>query len=378
MTVRIAYFTESLPPNTDGVVRTFCNLTATLEARGIDYRFFSPFKPDGSFPWRHRVYKVISLPLALYSDYRLSIPYFHPLVRELDTFRPDLIHVVSPSPLGLFGLDYARRRRLPAAVSSYHTHFVSYLPYYGLSGIAELGWRFLQWFHNRFRRTYAPSPSAVRELRAHGIRGVELWQRGVDLQHFSPTYRREDLRESVGAGDKPLLLYLGRLVKEKDLADLAAAAHILRARGAGFALALVGDGPMREELRESVPFVHFLGSQHGTALASWYASADVFVFPSTTETFGNVILEAFASGIPAVGVAQGGVADLITHGKDGLLARPHDPESLADAVESLLRDEARRARMGRAALQTAASYRWDAVNNRLVDSYLETLWTTGS
>lgn len=374
--MKIAYFTESLPPNTDGVVRTICNLTSTLEARGVDYRLFSPFKPDPSFSWSHRVYKLVSLPLALYTDYRLAIPYFHPLDRALDSFRPDLIHVISPSLLGLFGLDYARKRGLPA-VSSYHTHFVSYFSYYGFSKVTGPGWRFLHWFHNQFRKTYAPSPSAVRELTDHGIRGVELWQRGVDLRRFSPAYRCDELRRSVGAHHVPLLLYVGRLVKEKDLDDLVEAAHLLRIRGCRFALAIVGDGPMREELGQALPCAHFLGYQHGDQLSAWYASADAFVFPSTTETFGNVILEAFASGLPAVGVSQGGVADIITHGRDGLLARPHDPRSLADAIQSLLCDEPRRTAMARAALSTAASYRWDAVNEKLINSY-HAVWTTTS
>ncbi|MCU0610299.1 MAG: glycosyltransferase family 1 protein [Candidatus Eisenbacteria bacterium] len=372
--MRVAYFTESLPPNTDGVVRTLCNLTQSLDRRGVDYRFFSPFKPDRSFSWSHRVYKLVSLPVALYSEYRLAIPYLHPLDRELDRYRPDLIHVTSPSLLGMFGADYARRRGLPA-VSSYHTHFVSYLSYYGFTKVAGLGWRFLHWFHNQFEKTYAPSPSAVRELTERGIRRVELWQRGVDLDRFSPAYRSDALRRSVGAADRPLLLFVGRLVKEKDLDDLVAASRILEQRGCPFALAIVGDGPMRDELQHALPYAQFPGYQHGDLLSTWYASADLFVFPSTTETFGNVVLEAFASGLPAIGVAQGGVADIITPGKDGVLACPHDPQSMANAVESLILDGARRVTMGRAARDTAASYSWDAINAGLIRSYCS-LWTT--
>jgi glycosyltransferase involved in cell wall biosynthesis len=187
--------------------------------------------------------------------------------------------------------------------------------------------------------TYAPSPSSAIALSRKGIKNVDLWQRGINMEKFSPRHRNETLRRSIGAENIPLLLYVGRLVKEKDLDDLVHACHLLRLWGNTFKLVFVGDGPMKKYLMRRLPDAHFAGYQHGPNLSRWYASADIFVFPSTTETFGNVILEAFASGIPAVGVNQGGVADLITPGMDGLLAEPNAPRSLAEQIQILLAEQ---------------------------------------
>jgi glycosyltransferase involved in cell wall biosynthesis len=174
----------------------------------------------------------------------------------------------------------------------------------------------------------------------------------------------------VGADDQtPVLLLVSRLVKEKDLADLVTAERILRGRGSRHRLVLVGDGPMRAELERELPGAHFAGHQTGDDLARWYASGDVFVFPSTTETFGNVILEAQASGLPAVVVDRGGPADLVEPGETGLVARANDPADFAAKVEALAGDPDARRRMGCRAREAAAERDWSAINGRLVESY---------
>jgi glycosyltransferase involved in cell wall biosynthesis len=206
-------------------------------------------------------------------------------------------------------------------------------------------------------------------LAEHGIHNTELWERGVDGGQFGPGHRDPALRARLSPNGEPVLLFVGRLVREKDLADLASAVHLLQARGRHFTLALVGAGPMERDLRALLPDAHFAGHQDGHALAHWYASADIFVFPSTTETFGNVVLEAFASGLPAVVVARGGVRDLVTPHVDGLVTRPNDPRAFADAIETLLRNVGFRARLRCGALATARRYDWDEVNGRLITSY---------
>ena len=366
--MKIAYFTESLPPNTDGVVKTLCRLVDSLESEKVDYTFFSPVKPSASYPWTHRVKKIFSIPFFLYKDYKMALPYFHGIEATLDQFKPDLIHIVSPTFLGLYGLNYARKRFIPA-VSSYHTHFVSYFSYFGLQNFEKLGWDFLQWFHNRCEATYAPSPSAVQELVSKGIQSVELWQRGIETDLFSPNFRSEELRASIGAADIPILLFVGRLISHKDLNDLVDAHQILKQKGHRFKTVLIGDGPMREELQEKLPDAHFTGFQYGCDLSKWYASADIFAFPSTTETFGNVILEAFASGIPAVGVKKGGVADLIHHGRDGLLAEPHSPIDFADKLETLITQPDYMKQLGAEARESASHFSWQAINSKLLTSY---------
>jgi len=366
--MRIAYFTESLPPQTDGVAKTLSRLMETLEASGIDFRFYSPFKPGTAFKWSERVRKVLSLPIFLYSEYRLAVPFLHPLTWELDRYKPDLVHVASPSLLGLFGLSYARRRHVKA-VSSYHTHFISYLPYYGLKKAEDAGWKFLKWFHNQFHRTYAPSRSAAGELTQRGIKGVEKWPRGVECDKFSPAFRNDELRRECGAGERPILLFVGRLVKEKDLDDLVDADRILAHAGHEYKIVIVGDGPMRPELETAMPDAFFTGYQHGHRLSEWYASSDIFVFPSTTETFGNVILEAYSSGVPAVGVNKGGVTDIINHDVDGFLAKPNNPRHFADHVGILLKDPKRRRDMSSSARETARRFSWENVNGALIQSY---------
>jgi glycosyltransferase involved in cell wall biosynthesis len=285
--------------------------------------------------------------------------------------------VVTPSLLGIYGLHYARRHGLPA-VASFHTNFASCLLYYGLGWAEPLGWRYMRWFYNQCAITLAPSRTVAEELRVRGIPNVTLWQRGVDRQRFSPSFRSQALRERIGAGGVPVLLFVGRLAREKNLDDLVEAVRVLEQRGDRFKLVLAGDGPMRRELRGRLPQAHFTGYVDGDALARWYGSADIFVLPSTIETFGNVVLEAFASGLPVVGVDRGGVRELITHGVNGLLAPPRAPAAFAELIHSLLVRPAEAARLGARARATAAHYRWPEVSRRLLATYRQLMAANGN
>lgn len=362
----------------DGVSRTLARLFDTLEQRAVEFRVFSPFVPDETVGWSGRVRALRYARFPLYPDYRVSFPWWsRGVAAELDSFAPDLVHVVSPTPGAVWAQRWARRHGVPV-VASFHTHFVSYFRYYGVRPLERLGWAALRRFYGRCARVYAPSNSIIRELEGEGIRNVELWSRGIDLSRFSPDRRDEELRARVGAdGSTPLLLLVSRLVKEKDLDDLVGVDAELRRRGVGFRLALVGDGPMRGELEARLPGAWFAGHTVGDELSRWYASADVFVFPSTTETLGNVVLEAMASGVPAVVVDRGGPQDLIEPGVNGFVARANDVEQISDAVERLLTDAALRARMGAAARESAASRDWEAINGGLIESYAEVVGRAG-
>lgn len=367
--MRIAYFTESLLPHVDGVSRTLAQLFAYLERDGVDFRVFSPFVPPAEISWAERVQGVPFIRFPLYRDYRVTVPVGHKVSARLDAYRPDLIHVVSPTPVAVRAQKYGQRRGIPV-VSSFHTHFVSYFRFYGFGGLEGIGWSILRRFYARCEVVYAPSHGIIQELAEHGIRNTELWSRGIDLGRFSPRWRSAEIRARAGAGDDtPILLLVSRLVKEKNLADLVEAERILRARGSRHRLVLVGDGPMRAELEKSLPHAYFAGHQSGDELARWYASGDVFVFPSTTETFGNVILEAQASGLPAVVVDRGGPPDLVEPGETGLIARANDPADFADRVRALVDDPAARRRMGCRAREAAAARDWSAINGRLLESY---------
>lgn len=367
--MRVVYFTESLYPLVDGVSRTLARLFDTLLEADVDFRVVSPFLPDDGVPWRDRVILAPYGHFPPYPDYRVSRPGGRALREALERFDPELVHVVSPTPMAVWAQRYARRKGIPA-VASFHTHFVSYFRYYGVGLLEGLGWRALRWFYRRCARVYAPTRTIATELEAHGIGPVEIWSRGIDLELFHPGRRDTALRASLGADDAtPVLLLVSRLVKEKDLADLVEVDRRLRSRGISFRLALVGDGPMRAELEAALPHATFAGHRSGEELARWYASADVFVFPSTTETLGNVVLEALASGLPAVVVDRGGPQDLVHDAKTGYIAPGNDVEAIAARVETLLRDHDLRARMSGAARRSAADRDWRTINRGLVESY---------
>lgn len=374
--MKIVYFTESLFPLVDGVSHTLGHLFDDLETRGIDFRVYSPFLPSpDDVEWAYRVRKLPSISFPLYTDYRLSIPWGQRLGRELDAWGPDLVHVVSPTPAAGWARRYATRRGIPL-VATFHTHFVSYFRYYGFGLMERLGWFLLRRFYRDVRTIFTPSRAIAAELRKEGIGPVRIWSRGIDTERFSPVWRDPARRASVGASDEvPLVLMVSRLVKEKDLLDLPPMARHLEAAGQPFRLVLVGDGPLRATLREQLPDAHFVGHQSGDELARWYASADVFVFPSTTETFGNVVQESLASGVPAIVSDVGGPKTVIRPGVTGLIARANDPRHLAEQVGALLADPARRAGMGRAAREQTEGRTWERVNDRLLDGYRAVLET---
>ncbi len=370
--MRIAYFTEVLtPPVVDGVAHTLGQLFSTLHARGTDFVVFAPFPGPPSAAWRGRVHPLRSVRFPLYETYRVSLPLEagSRVADRLDAFRPDLIHLVSPTPTAVWAQRYARPRDVPV-VASFHTDFVSYFRYHGIGALEGSGWRFLRWFYGRCRRVYAPTHSAMRILRERGIGRTALWSRGIDTQLFSPARRSDALRRELDVSDdQPLLLFVSRLVREKDLADLVSASRILGERGVRFRLALVGDGALRRELERELPDAVFAGRLQGEELARWYSSADVFVLPSTTETFGNVVLEAMASGLPAVVVDRGGPRDLVEAGATGFVARPNDPPDLARALERLLLDRGLREHMGAAARASTLRRSWDRANSALLADY---------
>ncbi|MEX1183721.1 MAG: glycosyltransferase family 1 protein [Gemmatimonadota bacterium] len=367
--MRIVFFTESLLPLVDGVSHTLNHLFTSLEADGVDFRVYAPFLPGPEISWSPRVHRVRSFTFPLYRDYRISLPGSRRLAAELDDYAPDLVHVVSPTPMAVWAQSYARSRGIPV-VATFHTHFVSYFPYYYAHGLQSLGWLLLRRFHGRCAATFAPSSSICEELRAHGIRNVHLWSRGVDACRFSPQWRDDELRALVGANDRtPMVLLVSRLVKEKDMKDLVGMDRVLRERGVAYRLAIVGDGPLRARMQKQLPHAYFAGHQSGPALSRWYASGDVFVFPSTTETFANVVQEAMASGLPAVVVDRGGPPGVIEPGRSGLVAKAWDPASLAACVERLVGNRELRLQMGMAARARAQERTWDAVNAVLLSHY---------
>jgi phosphatidylinositol alpha 1,6-mannosyltransferase len=374
--VRIVYFTESLFPLVDGVSRTLGQLFDHLERRNVEFRIVAPFRPEG-VSWADRVWAAPYVRFPWYPDYRISYPRPGTSSR-LKEFAPDLVHLVSPTPMAVWAQRWAKRSRIPS-VASFHTHFVSYLRYYRLPALEPVGWRLLGRFYRRCERVYAPTRRIIEELKLHGISNTELWSRGIDLRRFGPAFRNPALRASVAADEQvPILLLVSRLVREKDLLDLIPMTRILERRGISFRLVIVGDGPLRGELEQALPDAVFVGHREGEELSQWYASSDLFVFPSTTETFGNVVAEAQASGLPTIVVDRGGPPELVSDGATGFVVPPNDPKALADRTALLLQDPETRMRMGAAARRSASHRDWEVINDRLLLGYRQVVEESGA
>jgi len=228
-------------------------------------------------------------------------------------------------------------------------------------------------FFNRFDRILVPSAIARDELGRTGIRNIDIWPRGVDMEKFSPDNRSPDLRKFFQADKRLILLFVGRLVKEKNLNILVSALDLIKSKGYAFQMIFVGSGPMLEELQRRLPEAHFAGFLSGRGLSQWYASADLLVFPSTTETFGNVVLEAMASGTPAIVPGEGGVKELVKEGINGFIVKPHSSVDLANTIEFALLNREMLARMGWEAKKQAEKRSWAEANQALLNCYKQLL-----
>jgi phosphatidylinositol alpha 1,6-mannosyltransferase len=365
--LRIAYFAGTMRPGHDGVTRVLYRIIEALRESGIESIFFSPIVPppaDQPVP----MFEVPSVAFPLYPDYRFAVPGQKHFEGRLDAFDPDIIHINSPCSLGHAAVRYGRRRTVPV-VATYHTHFPSYAKYYKIKALETFSWTYLRKLYNACLEVYVPSEPVRRELRAHGFETTEFLPHGVDTSVFQPSYRSDEWRRANGLEGKTVLLFAGRLVWEKDLRTLADASAIVTARHPEAVFVLAGDGPIRSELQQLMPAAVFLGYQSGTDLSTVYASSDIFVFPSTTETFGNVTLEAMASGLAPVCAREGGAAGFIRDGATGLLTEPRDPSDLAEKIISLLERPEEVARMGQAGLAFARGQSWDRIMSRLFARY---------
>ncbi|QEY32547.1 glycosyltransferase family 1 protein [Synechococcus sp. RSCCF101] len=369
--MRIAFFTETFLPKVDGIVTRLTKTVQHLVAAGDEVIVFCPEGAPDSFMGA-RVVGVPAMPLPLYPELKLALP--RPAVAEaLEGFAPDLVHVVNPAVLGLGGIWLARTNDLPL-VASYHTHLPKYLEHYGMGMLEPLLWELLKAAHNQAVLNLCTSTAMVEELSEKGIQHTALWQRGVDTDLFRPQLRSQATRLRL-LGDhsdsNALLLYIGRLSAEKQIERIRPVLEAIpEAR-----LALVGDGPHRQQLERvfaGTPTT-FVGYLAGEELASAYASADAFLFPSSTETLGLVLLEAMAAGCPVVGANRGGIPDIVSDGSNGCLYEPDEPDSLVRATRRLLGDEAERQGLRSAARQEAERWGWAAATDQLRGYYRSVL-----
>jgi phosphatidylinositol alpha 1,6-mannosyltransferase len=363
--MRIALVCETFLPDVNGVTTTLCRLLEHMRGAGHEALLFAPQGSPESYAGTEIV-PLNGMPLPMYPDVKLTPP--QPgLTARLRQFRPDLVHLVGPAVMGAIVPNVARNLRLPI-VASYHTDFGAYSRHYGLGFLQNTVNAWLRWIHNRCQLTLCPSTHTLRELRSFGFRRLKIWGRGVDTERFHPRFRSEAWRESVGVqpGER-LLIYVGRLAAEKRVDLIPDALRNMP----GVRMVFVGDGPFRAELQqrcEGLP-VHFTGFLKGQALATAYASSDMFVFPSDTDTFGQVIQEAMASGLPVLGARSGGTLDLVQDGVNGRLFTPGVASDLRARLRELNEDPQQRLDMGRTGREMAEHRAWPRVMDELVGYY---------
>lgn len=352
--VRIAYVTESFPPDVNGVASTAMRVAEQLAARGHQPLVIAP-KPARRLPSVRTDFPVVRVPsvgLPLYPGFRVGLP-GPPIRAAIADHHADLVHLAGPVVLGAGAAAAATQLDIPY-VAVYATDMAAYARAYHLGGAGEaFCWRHLRGIHNAAARTLAPSSATAAALRAHGFDRVHVWARGVDTVRFDPVRRSQRLRADLAPAGEAIVGYVGRLAAEKRLDLLGDVSRL-----PGVRLVIVGAGPAEAAARRALPAALFLGQRQGDELARVYASLDIFVHSGPHETFGNTLQEAAASGLPVVAPAAGGPLDLVEDGVTGFLVPPEDQAALASAVAHLAANPELRSAQGAAARLAVLGRTW--------------------
>lgn len=365
--LRVAMVTETWPPEVNGVAATISRIAEGLRDQGHALQIVRPRQGgrDGSTgPARDAGFAEVlmrGLPIPRYPELRMGLPSRRALVSLWSRQRPDIVHLVTEGPLGWSALNAALQLRLPV-VSDFRTNFQAYSAHYGLAWLRSPIMGYLRRFHNRTACTMVPTQALAAELTGSGFRGLRVIARGVDARRFDPAFRSNALRASWGATPGHVVaLCVGRLAPEKNLDTVVEAWREMREVRPSAKLVLVGDGPDAARLRQVVPEAVFAGVQRGDALAAHYASADVFLFASMTETFGNVVPEAMASGLAVLAYEHAAAGQLIRHGRDGLLAPFGDRAAFLRLAARMAGDPAEIDRLRAEARRTACQLDWQRI-----------------
>jgi glycosyltransferase involved in cell wall biosynthesis len=367
--LHIAIVTETYPPEVNGVAMTLGRMVQGLLARGHRVSLTRPRQHAGDMPPASAMETttlVRGLPIPGYAGLKFGLPATRLFRRQWRAERPDVVQVVTEGPLGASAISAARDLGIPV-VSEFHTNFHAYSRHYGFAWLEDLVALHLRRLHNRSRMTLVPSHQLGVDLVRRGYRGIRVVARGVDTRLFSPARRSDALRASWKvAGDDLVVAHVGRLAPEKNLPLVLSTFEAIQRFAPRARLLLVGDGPLRKKLAQTHPQHIFAGMRHGEDLATHYASADLFLFPSMTETYGNVTLEALASGLPVVAYRMAAAAELIRHGDNGMLAAPGASDQFVRAALDLVTRPGVRQRAAGAAPRSVAMLDWDLIHDRLV------------
>ena len=369
--LRIALFSGNYNYVRDGANQALNRLVGYLLRQGAQVRIYAPMVDDPAFEPTGEMVGVPSVPIPFRSEYRLPLALPRRVRRDLAEFDPNVVHIASPDIVAHRAVSWARARKIPA-VATIHTRFETYLAYYHLEVLEPLARALLRRLYRRCDALVAPAESSAAVLRAQRMnKSIFIWARGVDREQFNPGRRDMDWRRGLGIDDDEMVVaFLGRIVMEKGLDVFSEAIDALEPRGVRYRVLVIGEGPARNWFEARLPSsAVFVGHQEGADLARALASADVFLNPSITETFGNVTLEAMACALPVVAAVATGATSLVRDGETGLLVDPGDAEAFADALETYARDPDLRYQHGQAGLAFAKTMDWDRINSVVLEVY---------
>lgn len=336
---RIAIFTDTYYPQINGVSNTIYHYMKYLDQQHIPYVLICPKYKQmmNDKEVGYHIIRVKSISFPFYKESKVAFPNKKKLSHLLDDFKPTNIHVMTEFSIGHFGLKYGQRNHIPV-VTNYSTHFVSYLDYLKLGFLKKPLKKYVTWFHNQSSLTTCPSQETKKHLHAIGVNKTTIFGRGIYTDQFSPSYRSETFRQQFH--QQPFIyLYVGRISGEKELHLALEAFRIMKKTRDHLVFLVVGDGPKKTQYEKIYPEVQFLGYKTGEVLSEIYASSDVFVFPSPTETLGNVVLEAMASGLPVIVANQGGVLENVRHLSNGMIAQHQNIESYYEHMVTYVEDQ---------------------------------------
>jgi glycosyltransferase involved in cell wall biosynthesis len=362
--LRIALVTETYPPDINGVAHTVSKIVEGLRARGHELMLVRPrhhSDTEAAADSRYQEVLVRGAPIPMYKQLRMGLPAQGALQKLWLKQRPDLVHIATEGPLGWSASRAARKLKIPTS-SDFRTNFHAYSQFYGFGWLKGAIVAYMRKFHNATHCTMVPTQGLMAELSKIGFDRLMVVPRGVDTENFSPAKRDDQLRQSWGAtAQTQVLLSVGRLAVEKNLDTVVRCFKSLQARDLPVKLVIVGDGPLRQALERSIPEAIFAGTRTGQDLAKHYASADLFIFPSLTETFGNVTIEAMASGLAVVAYDHAAAGQLIEHKRNGMVLAPNQDAQLFEAARQIVEDPALRTQVRLAARQTAVDRDWSSV-----------------
>ncbi len=367
--MKIALYSGTYVRDKDGAVKSIYQLVASFRKNGHNVAVWSPDVSSGDNHNGLAVHRMPSVPIPLYPDYKLGF-FTNETRRQLDAFAPDMVHISTPDIIGREFLLYARKNSIPVA-SAFHTDFPSYFSYYRLGFAVKYAWKYLTWFYNNCNTVLAPNESVRLKLADYHIRNIEIWSRGVDKELFDPSRRSEKLRSTWNAEGRSVIVYAGRFVLYKDIeVVMQVYDRFMQGEYADqVRFLLIGSGPEEESMKRRMPAAVFTGYLTGKELPEAYASGDIFLFPSTTEAFCNVALEALASGLPVVVSDVGGCCDIADRSSGGIVVHQGRVCDFYSRCIELLGDSLRYRELRACGLAYAETKSWSSVNGFVIDLY---------